>query len=73
MLLNAGVVSTENAMQISNMLLGVDLQQGAGARANAGKFSQAFMTPGNRKDASMAQAALESAKARVTAGRPGGK
>jgi hypothetical protein len=69
MLLDAGVVSPDNAMQISNMLLGVDLQQGAGARATAGAGAgKTFMTPANRKDMVVAEAALHSAKHRATAG-----
>jgi hypothetical protein len=62
MLLDSGVVSVDNAMQISNMLLGVDLREGGGAKANAGRFTQAYMTPSNKKDAIMAQASILSAK-----------
>ena len=49
-LLDAGVVSFDNAMHLSNMILGIDLQQGIGAKANAGQFSRAFITPSNKKD-----------------------
>jgi hypothetical protein len=50
MLLNAGVVSFDNAMHLSNMILGIDLHQGLGEKANAGQFARAFMTPSNKKD-----------------------
>jgi hypothetical protein len=56
-LLQAGVVSFDNAMHLSNMILGVDLQQGIGAKANAGQFSRAFVTPSNKKDLMMADKA----------------
>ena len=56
-LLEAGVVSFDNAMHLSNMILGVDLQQGLGAKANAGQFSRAFMTPSNKKDLIVAEKA----------------
>jgi len=56
-LLDAGVVSFDNAMHLSNMILGVDLQQGVGQSANAGQFSRAFMTPSNKKDLIMADKA----------------
>ena len=49
-LLEAGGVSFDNAMHLSNMILGVDLQQGAGEEPNAGQFSRAFITPTNKKD-----------------------
>ena len=60
-LLEAGVVSFDNAMHLSNMILGVDLQQGLGAKANAGQFSRAFMTPSSKKDLIVAEKA-QSAK-----------
>ena len=56
-LLEAGVVSFDNAMHLSNMILGVDLQQGLRAKANAGQFSRAFMTPSNKKDLIVAEKA----------------
>ncbi len=56
-LLDAGVVSFDNAMHLSNMILGVDLQQGMGEKANAGQFSRAFMTPSNKKDLIVAEKA----------------
>lgn len=63
MLIESGVVSAENAMQISNMLLGVDLLQGAGARASAGADrSQMFVTPAQKKDMIVAESALQKAK-----------
>lgn len=49
-LLECGLVSFDNAMGISNMLLGMDLEQGTGQKANAGQFSRAFVTPQNKKD-----------------------
>lgn len=49
-LLDAGVVSFDNAMHLSNMILGIDLKQGMGVEANAGQFSRAFITPSNKKD-----------------------
>lgn len=58
-LLDAGVVSFDNAMHLSNMILGVDLQQGIGAKANAGQFSRAFVTPSNKKDMIMAEKAQQ--------------
>lgn len=62
MLLEAGVVSFNNAMTISNMLLGVDLQQGSGQKADAGQFSRAFITPTHKKDLIVASSAKEKAK-----------
>jgi len=59
MLLEAGVVSFDNAMHLSNMILGMDLQQGAGERASAGQFSRAFMTPSNKKDLIVAEKAQQ--------------
>ncbi len=56
-LLEAGVVSFDNAMNLSNMVLGLDLQQGMGVSANAGQFSRAFVTPSNKKDLIMADKA----------------
>jgi hypothetical protein len=56
-LLDAGVVSFDNAMHLSNMILCIDLQQGIGERANAGQFSRAFMTPSNKKDLIVAEKA----------------
>jgi len=61
MLLEAGVVSFDNAMHLSNMILGVDLQQGAGEKANAGQFSRAFVTPSNKKDLIMAEKSQKAA------------
>ena len=58
-LLEAGVVSFDNAMHLSNMILGIDLQQGIGAKANAGQFSRAFMTPSNKKDIIVAEKAQQ--------------
>jgi hypothetical protein len=49
-LLDAGVVSFDNAMHLSNMILGIDLKHGMGVEANAGQFSRAFITPANKKD-----------------------
>lgn len=62
MLLEAGVVSFDNAMHLSNMILGVDLQQGIGAQANAGQFSRAFITPSNKKDIITAEKAQQQKK-----------
>lgn len=39
-LLDSGMVSAENAMDISNMIFGLDLKQGMGKEANAGQFSR---------------------------------
>lgn len=63
MLLEAGVVSADNAVQLSNMLLGVDLRHFAGSKANAGPFAKTFMTPGNKKDLIVAQSAAQKAAA----------
>ena len=97
-LLDAGVVSFDNAMHLSNMILGVDLQQGVyctvfifvltlsnsdfqlyhvlhdpkpftiactagiGARANAGQYSRAYITPSNKKDLIVAEKAQQQKK-----------
>lgn len=47
-LMESGVVSHENAMDISNMIFGLDLQQGIGKKANAGIFNKTFSTPKNK-------------------------
>ena len=49
-LLETGIISFENAMDISNMLLGVTLKQATGKDASAGQFSRAYITPSNKKD-----------------------
>ena len=59
LLMETGVVSFDNAMTISNMLLGVDLQQAAGKSASAGQFSRSFVTPNHKKDLIVAAAAAE--------------
>ena len=61
-LLDAGVVSFDNAMHLSNMILGIDLQQGMGAHASAGQFSRAFVTPSNKKDLISASSKAEQQK-----------
>lgn len=65
-LMDLGLVSFENAMDLSNMLLGMDLKQSAGKEANAGQFSRAFITPSRRKDLILAQTALVASKKRRT-------
>uniref|UniRef100_A0A6T8KLY8 Uncharacterized protein n=2 Tax=Hemiselmis andersenii TaxID=464988 RepID=A0A6T8KLY8_HEMAN len=62
MLLEAGVVSFNDAMTISNMLLGVDLQQGAGQQASAGQFNRTFVTPNHKKDLIVAANAQKKAQ-----------
>lgn len=48
-LLETGVVSHQNAMDLSNMIFGVDLKQGIGKDANAGLVgSSMFTTPQNK-------------------------
>jgi hypothetical protein len=47
-LLDSGVVSQQNAMDLSNMIFGVDLKQGAGKDAGASIFAKQFVTPKNK-------------------------
>ena len=61
MLLESGVVSQENAMDLSNMIFGVDLKQGTGKNANAGIFIRQYMTPKNKADMMSAEAQKYSA------------
>lgn len=63
-LMDMGLVSFENAMDLSNMLLGMDLKQNTGKEASAGQFSRAFITPSHRKDLLLSQAALVTSKKR---------
>ena len=42
-LLDSGMVSAENAMDLSNMIFGLDLKQGMGKEANAGQFSRCVL------------------------------
>ena len=65
-LLDAGMVSSENAMDISNMIFGLDLKQGAGKEANAGQFSKAFMTPKNKTDFISATSAADAKKQQLS-------
>jgi hypothetical protein len=39
-LLDSGMVSADNAADLSNMIFGLDLKQGMGKEANAGQFSR---------------------------------
>jgi hypothetical protein len=55
-LLESGVVSQQNAMDLSNMIFGVDLKQGVGKDANASIFAKQFMTPKNKADLIAAEA-----------------
>ena len=56
-LLEAGVIEHSNAMEISNMLLGVELKQGAGKIANAGGGSKQYMTPAQINERSQVETA----------------
>lgn len=49
MLMEMGLVSTQNAYEIANMLLGMDLKQATGHEADAGMFAKHFVTPANRQ------------------------
>ena len=50
-LLESGVVSQQNAMDISNMIFGIDLSQAMGKKATAGAVgSSQFLTPKNKAD-----------------------
>lgn len=62
-LLDSGVVSQENAMDLSNMIFGVDLKQSMGKNANAGIFIRQFQTPKNKAGLMSAQAGMMSAEA----------
>lgn len=65
-LIELGLVSFDNAMTISNMLLGVDLEQGSGKVANAGQFTKPYVTPTQKKDLLMVAAAQERRKQAVS-------
>lgn len=60
-LMELGVIEHSNAMEISNMLLGVELKQGAGKKASAGLFSKQYMTPAQKLDKFNAETALKKA------------
>lgn len=64
-MLDAGMVSAENAMDLSNMIFGLDLKQGVGKNANAGPFSKAYLTPKNKVDMVSATSAADAAKEKV--------
>lgn len=55
-LLESGVVSQQNAMDLSNMIFGVDLKQGSGKDANASIFNKQYVTPKNKADLVSAEA-----------------
>jgi hypothetical protein len=60
-LMESGVVSQQNAMDLSNMIFGIDLKQGIGKDANAGNIgSSMFMTPKNKTDMVSAEAQMRS-------------
>lgn len=63
-LMDAGVVSAENAADLSNMVLGLDMKQGMGKQASAGQFSKAFVTPKNKISMMSAAASVEAAESR---------
>lgn len=68
-LMELGLVSFDNAMDLSNMLLGMDLKQNMGKEANAGQFSRAFITPSHRKDLIVSEAAATAKKQNKEAAR----
>lgn len=49
LLLDSGLVSFDNAMHLSNLILGTDIKHGCGRDANAGQFSRMFVTPENKQ------------------------
>lgn len=54
---NPGMIDVqENAMDLSNMIFGVDLRQGMGKDANAGMFIRQYMTPKNKAGLMSAEA-----------------
>lgn len=57
-LMELGIVSFDNAIHVSNMLLGIELKHGAGVDVNAGQFSRAFITPSHKRDLITAQESL---------------
>lgn len=72
-LMDAGVVSFDDAHTYSNMLLGVDIQNHTGKPAQAGQFTRTYVTPQNQTSMIQArsaakqkeQAAKQKAKASV--------
>lgn len=64
-LLDAGVIEHNNAMEISNMLLGMELKQGAGKTANAGGASKQYMTPAQLNERSQVEIAARKTKTSV--------
>lgn len=63
-LMDCGLVSAENAADLSNMVTGLDMQQGAGKQSNAGQFSKAYVTPKNKIGMMSAAATVEAANAK---------
>lgn len=63
-LMDAGVVSAENAADLSNMVLGLDMKQGMSKQANAGQFAKAHVTPKNKMGIMSASADVEAAEAK---------
>lgn len=63
-LMESGLVSAENAADLSNMVTGLDMKQSVGKQANAGQFSKAFMTPKNRIGMMSATASVEATHAK---------
>ena len=59
-MLDSGMVSVENAMDLSNMIFGLDLKQSVGKAVSDGRLSSAFVTPKNRGIVSSASTAVVS-------------
>ena len=72
MLMDAGVVSVDDAHSYSNMLLGIDLHTHTGKTASSGRFSRSYVTPSNEKDMIQAKAAAQ-AKLKAAAAKPAKK
>lgn len=59
LLMEAGLVSAENAHDYSNLLLGVDIKQHTGKFANAGTFTQTHVTPAQKRENMLAKSTVE--------------
>lgn len=63
-LMEAGVVSRDNAYAMSNMILGLDLKHGSGESANAGQFSKVYQTPQQKLEVKKVEIAEKAATAK---------
>lgn len=58
-LVEMGLISTENAHQLSNMMIGSDLKMCTGNEPNSSASAKMFMTPQNKKEDTLTESTVE--------------